>query len=79
MATIPQTPVAIELRRARRLITEMRVPWALIGGLAVSVRAEPRFTRDVDWRQARTAVALIRARGFHRSRDLTRALRRWER
>ena len=24
------------------------VPWALIGGLAVSSRAEPRFTRDVD-------------------------------
>jgi len=23
--------------------------FALIGGLAVSVRAEPRFTRDVDW------------------------------
>ncbi len=22
--------------------------WALIGGLAVAVRAEPRFTRDVD-------------------------------
>ena len=24
------------------------VPWALVGGLAVSVRTEPRFTRDVD-------------------------------
>ncbi len=23
-------------------------PWALVGGLAVSARAEPRFTRDVD-------------------------------
>jgi predicted nucleotidyltransferase len=29
------------LQRARR-------PYAVIGGLAVSVRAEPRFTRDVD-------------------------------
>lgn len=24
-------------------------PWALVGGLAVSVRAEPRFTRDIDF------------------------------
>jgi hypothetical protein len=24
-------------------------PFALIGGLAVSARSEPRFTRDVDW------------------------------
>lgn len=24
------------------------VPWALVGGFAVSVRVEPRFTRDVD-------------------------------
>lgn len=23
-------------------------PWALVGGLAVSVRTEPRFTRDID-------------------------------
>ena len=23
-------------------------PWALVGGLAVSVRVEPRFTRDID-------------------------------
>lgn len=23
-------------------------PWALVGGLAVSARAEPRFTRDID-------------------------------
>ena len=32
---------ADELRR-------LRVPFALVGGLAVSVRAEPRFTRDID-------------------------------
>lgn len=24
------------------------IPWALVGGLAVSVRCEPRFTRDID-------------------------------
>lgn len=23
-------------------------PWALVGGLAVSARLEPRFTRDID-------------------------------
>jgi len=33
--------MALELDRARK-------PWAVVGGLAVSARAEPRFTRDVD-------------------------------
>jgi hypothetical protein len=33
--------IATELDRARR-------GWALVGGLAVSARAEPRFTRDLD-------------------------------
>ena len=33
--------VAAEIARARR-------SWALVGGLAVSARAEPRFTRDLD-------------------------------
>jgi hypothetical protein len=33
--------IAAELDRAGK-------PWALVGGLAVSARAEPRFTRDVD-------------------------------
>ncbi len=27
---------------------ELGVEWALVGGMAVSVRTEPRFTRDVD-------------------------------
>jgi hypothetical protein len=27
---------------------ELGVKWALVGGMAVSVRTEPRFTRDVD-------------------------------
>ncbi len=45
--------------------------WALVGGLAVSVRAEPRTTRDVDIviavaddRQAETVVAALRDRGY---------------
>ena len=29
-------------------LDELRQPWALVGGLAVSVRSEPRFTRDID-------------------------------
>jgi predicted nucleotidyltransferase len=29
-------------------LTEVRVKWALVGGLAVSTRVEPRMTRDVD-------------------------------
>lgn len=35
----------------RRLIADLRdlgARWALVGGLAVSARTEPRFTRDVD-------------------------------
>lgn len=35
----------------RRLVTDLNAigaRWALVGGLAVSVRAEPRTTRDVD-------------------------------
>jgi len=29
-------------------LNELRFPYALLGGLAVAVRAEPRFTRDID-------------------------------
>jgi hypothetical protein len=49
--------IALELDHERR-------PWALVGGLAVSARAEPRFTRDVDLAVAtaddREAEALVR-------------------
>jgi hypothetical protein len=31
-----------------RALDGLEVRWALVGGLAVSARAEPRFTRDVD-------------------------------
>jgi len=33
--------IALDLER-------VRTAWALVGGLAVSARAEPRFTRDID-------------------------------
>jgi hypothetical protein len=29
-------------------LLRLQVPFALVGGLAVSIRAEVRFTRDVD-------------------------------
>jgi predicted nucleotidyltransferase len=36
------------LQRVALLLTSARHPWALVGGLAVSARVEPRFTRDID-------------------------------
>jgi hypothetical protein len=35
-------------RQAVADLSEIRARWALVGGLAVSVLAEPRFTRDLD-------------------------------
>jgi hypothetical protein len=36
------------LRLVARCLADARTPWALVGGLAVSARAEPRFTRAID-------------------------------
>jgi len=36
------------LRRVAELLRKRKQDWALVGGLAVSVRTEPRFTRDLD-------------------------------
>jgi predicted nucleotidyltransferase len=36
------------LRRTAEALDQHQQPWALVGGLAVSVRCEPRFTRDID-------------------------------
>jgi predicted nucleotidyltransferase len=36
------------LRRAVRDLSDLGARWALVGALAVSARAEPRFTRDID-------------------------------
>lgn len=41
-------PVIESLRRLAQDLTAIDASWALIGGFAVSARAEPRFTRDVD-------------------------------
>jgi hypothetical protein len=36
------------LTKVARTLRERRKPFALVGGLAVSLRTEPRFTRDAD-------------------------------
>jgi len=36
------------LRQIAKILNDQREVWALVGGLAVSVRTEPRFTRDLD-------------------------------
>lgn len=41
-------PVYAALAQLVRDLESLGVRWALIGGLAVSTRAEPRFTRDID-------------------------------
>lgn len=41
-------PLGVALRRITDALQRVSVPFALVGGLAVSVRVEPRFTRDVD-------------------------------
>jgi len=39
---------ALLLRQISALLDKQHQAWALVGGLAVSVRTEPRFTRDLD-------------------------------
>ena len=59
------------LRQTARALDERGLAWALVGGLAVSVRAEPRFTRDIDVAiaapddaEAEQVVAAFQALGF---------------
>ena len=67
----------IEPRLAEALIRlgadlqAIRAGWALVGGLAVSARSEPRTTRDIDAaivvaddREAEQVVVLLRNRGY---------------
>ncbi len=48
--TDPTSPTVLlrSLRQAADILDTRRQPWALVGGLAVSIRVEPRFTRDID-------------------------------
>jgi len=41
-------PLGVALRRITDGLQRVAVPFALVGGLAVSVHVEPRFTRDID-------------------------------
>ena len=43
------TPVESALRRAVADLNALKIRWALVGGLAVSVRSVPRFTKDLDF------------------------------
>jgi ribosomal protein L14 len=64
------------LFRAADDLHDVGARFALVGGLAVSVRVEPRFTRDIDLVVAieHDAAAVIEQRGFARGRDLQGAL-----
>ena len=59
------------LRRTAEVLDGRGQAWALVGGLAVSIRVEPRFTRDIDLAvsvaddaAAEAVVADFTARGF---------------
>jgi len=41
-------PLEVLLQQVSTLLDARKQAWALVGGLAVSVRSEPRFTRDLD-------------------------------
>lgn len=65
------TPLADVLTRIAGELGGLGAPYALVGGLAVSVRTEPRFTRDVDLAvavgsddEAEAIVRALRASGY---------------
>jgi hypothetical protein len=71
------TSLEAALCQISRELTEARIPFALVGGLALSVRTEPRFTRDADLAVAlasdAAAEALIhnlRTHGYGKERGL---------
>lgn len=60
------------LRAVAADLESLRRRWALVGALAVSARAEPRFTRDIDLvvavtddRDAEGLVRDLQTRGYH--------------
>lgn len=65
------TRLEAALRRIQADLSELGLRWALVGGFAVSARAAPRFTRDLDLavavphdKAAETLVASLVARGY---------------
>jgi hypothetical protein len=66
-----QPRLAEALIRLGADLQAIRAGWALVGGLAVSARSEPRTTRDIDAavvvaddREAEQVVVLLRNRGY---------------
>ena len=65
------SPVELALRRAVADLDALEVRWALIGGLAISIRSVPRFTKDLDFAiavaddsEAEGVVNRLRGRGY---------------
>ena len=65
------TRLLAALRTIAEALDRRHMRWALVGGLAVSIRAEPRFTRDIDIavalmddRAAEALIADLQAGGF---------------
>lgn len=65
------TPLGNALSRITGDLAESKTPFALVGGLAVSARTEPRFTRDADIavivdsdEQAEELVYSLKAAGY---------------
>jgi hypothetical protein len=65
------SPVELALRRAVADLDAVKVRWALIGGLAISIRSVPRFTKDLDFAiavandsEAEDVVRRLRGRGY---------------
>ena len=65
------TDVESAFTQAAADLDEMGVDWAVIGGLAVSARAAPRFTQDVDFAisvttddEAESIVHRLQVRGY---------------
>jgi hypothetical protein len=65
------SPVELELRKAVADLDALKVRWALIGGLAISIRSVPRFTKDLDFAvavaddsEAEDVVHRLRGRGY---------------
>jgi hypothetical protein len=65
------TSLDTTLRRIDQRLVEANAGYALIGGLAVSIRTEPRFTRDADLvvgvasdHEAEALIRRLRAEGY---------------
>lgn len=55
------TSVESALRKATADLNAIGARWALVGGLAVSVRTVPRFTRDLDFARSASLAEVAAA------------------